>query len=117
MGGVKLKVSIAQDGSAQVVEVVSGPEMLKKAAIESAKGSTFQPPIMAYGDHLYDLTYVFELKPLECGEAGDSSYPRISHDSNIVTVSVQAPPICCLANGTTSVRSPKCLYLWKCGHS
>src|SRR4051812_10334991 len=42
VGRVELKVTIGQDGRTQKIDAVSGPEMLKKAAIESAKGSMFQ---------------------------------------------------------------------------
>lgn len=116
VGGVKLKVTIGDDGKVQTVEVANGPEMLKKSAVESAKGSTFQPLPANQGNQVYALTYVFELQFLNCGEAPDASYPRVKSESNIITISVQSMPICDPA-AEIPVRSARCLWLWRCGRS
>lgn len=112
MGAVKLKITITQDGVTQTVEAVSGPEMLKKAAVESAEASSFQPLHPEDVNRSYELIYIFELQVLDCGEALDPSYPHFKYGANIVTVSAQAIPIC--DPSADRFRSLKCLYLWKC---
>ena len=42
-GDVILSVTLATDGTAESVTVDSGPQMLRQAAVDSAKGSRFQP--------------------------------------------------------------------------
>lgn len=116
MGRVELKVTLGQDGRTQTVEALSGPEMLKKAAIESAKSSTFQAQDASQRDQAYELTYVFELHYLNCGEAPDTSYPRVTSDSDVVTISAEAMPICDPA-AEIPVRSARCLWLWRCGRT
>jgi TonB family protein len=116
IGGVKLKVKIGDDGKVQTVEVASGPQMLKKAAVDSAKESTFQPLPANQKGQVYELTYVFELQFLNCGEALDTSYPRVKSDSNIITISAQSMPICDPA-AEIPVRSARCLWLWRCGRT
>ena len=37
-GDVKLKITIAEDGTARTVEVTSGPEMLKRVAMDKREG-------------------------------------------------------------------------------
>ena len=42
---------------------------------------------VSQGDEVYELTYVFELQFLHCGEAPDPTYPHLKSDSNVVTIS------------------------------
>jgi TonB family protein len=114
-GEVNLDVTLASDGTASGVAVQSGPPMLRQAAVDSATRSQFRAdsegPVRTYL-----VTYRFVLdSPTSCER--DSSYPRLKHEGNVVTVTEQAALICDPAVSIERVRfrSAKCLYLWKCG--
>ena len=113
-GDVILSVTLATDGTAESVTVDSGPQMLRQAAVDSAKGSRFQPVGEGKVDHVYKLVYKFSFEVLPCFQAPDQSYPQVKVESNTVAISGQSVPICDPA-ADRRVRSPKCLFLWKCG--
>ena len=113
-GEVNLSITLAMDGTAESVTVDSGPPMLRQAAIESAKGSKFQPVSEGQVGQMYQLSYEFSLEVLGCEQARDQSYPRVTFDANTVEISEQVPPLCD-PGADIKVRSAKCLFLWKCG--
>jgi TonB family protein len=86
MGDVKIQVGVRQDGSVQSAELFSGHPILAPAALDSARKSAF-----------------------ECRGCGEqvTSYPRT------YTFGFHNGGGDC--GGTERVRSPSCLYLWKCG--
>src|SRR5579863_722739 len=87
MGDVAIRIAIRHDGSVISAEVVSGHPMLQAAALESAQKSSFRCwPECAEG-----TTFVF-----------------------VYTFGMRLDGPCCCASGER-LRSPKCLYLWKCG--
>jgi TonB family protein len=96
-GDVTIQIHIRKDGNVESAEVVSGPPMLKQAALESAQKSTFQCEGWSSGVFVlgcsdvvpsFTLTYTFgmrdDLDGLGCSSA-------------------------------TRPREAKCLYLWRCG--
>jgi len=97
MGDVRIQLRIRRDGSVDSAEILSGPPMLKQAALESAQKSTFECQSWSSGLFvvgcrdsvtLFVLTYTFGMRDdwdgLDCSSA-------------------------------TRPRDSKCLYLWKCG--
>jgi len=95
-GDVTVQIHIRKDGKVESAEVVSGPQMLKQAALESAQKSTFECEGWSSGVFVvgcrdavapFTLIYTFgirdDLDGLDC------------------TI--------------TRARSRKCLYLWACG--
>ena len=116
-GDVDLKISLRPDGTPATVQVESGPQMLKQAAVDSATRSRFQ---LASGDRAqdsYQLIYRFALdKARNCDQARDKSYPHIHYESNTITIAEQPVGLCDDAPETepVRVRSVKCLYVWKC---
>lgn len=62
---------------------------------------------------VYELTFMFKLKVLDCGEAADSSNPQAQFMANAITITAQSVPICDPA-ADQRVRSAKYLYLWRC---
>ena len=96
------------------IQVKSGPQMLREAAIESARKSLFQPVGREGGEHAYELVFKFVVDPTSCGESRDPSYPHVSNDLNTITISEKPIPICDPA-ADIRVRSAKCLFLWRCG--
>lgn len=86
MGDVKIRIVIRQDGSVSSADVVSGPPMLQRAALESAQKSKFRcQPDCTNDVTTFVFTYTFGLR---------------------------GGPCCC---ETVRPRSAKCVYLWKCG--
>jgi TonB family protein len=87
-GDVKVHVLIRKDGSVESAEVISGHPILKQAALESAQKSEFECRDCNDLGISSSLTYTFRL--WDHGGCGD-------------------------VVGVQPARSPKCLYLWKCG--
>jgi TonB family protein len=115
-GDVELSVVVRQDGTFESAEVLSGPTMLKQAALESAQHSQFECRSCTGASTAVRLVYTFELGPTIFCTAPDSRYPQVIQSQNHVTVVAQPVGTCDPAVLRTKVRSAKCLYLWKCGH-
>jgi TonB family protein len=86
-GDVVLQIAIRPDGSIASAEVISGHAMLKQAALDSVRKSTFLRQEETERTISYLLTYTFGL--------------RTGPDSGCT-------------DGGTFVRAPRCFYLWKC---
>jgi TonB family protein len=86
-GDVKLRVLIRRDGSIETAEVITGHLMLKAAALESVRKSTFECHSCGDTPTSYSLTYSFGFSDEGCKEVVQER----------------------------RVRSAKCAYLWKCG--
>jgi TonB family protein len=114
IGHVELSIIIDHDGKVTAVEVKSGPQMLRNAAVISAENSVFRPVTGEPSNQGYEVTYVFELEPRDCDQPRDNSYPHVKYEANVITIAEQPVPICD-PSGYTMVRSVKCLYLWRCG--
>jgi len=120
-GTVKLQLSIRKDGTLADVVALSGPSILKEAAVESAQKSQFDCRQCGRAIATYDLSYKFEL-PGQLSEAGDKCSKNPLHDDPEVTYSdgqvTVVPPKWCLPGtecpSPQRVRAAKCLYLWKC---
>ncbi len=133
VGDVKVRVSIRNDGGLESAEVVDGHPILKQAALDSAKDSTFECRDCK-GVESYFLTYTFAIddsnasKPDPCCCSHPSSEmkhfdPRIEQLLGHVSITVIAEPVCICpdacdvkwAEQHAKFRAAKCLYLWKCG--
>lgn len=91
-GEVVVKVTLAPDGTADAVTVLSGPPMLRQAAIDSAKRSQFEANHQNRAEG-YQVVYRFVLdQTTKCEH--DDSYPRVNFAANVVTVAEQNVPIC-----------------------
>jgi TonB family protein len=60
-GSVELNIAVRLDGSVQSIALVSGPPMLKAAAIESVQRREFECKDCHEPSLLYPVTYKFEL--------------------------------------------------------
>lgn len=120
-GTVKLQLSIRKDRTLADVTALSGPSLLKEAAIESAEKSQFDCRQCGKAIATYILSYKFEL-PGQLSETGDKCSKNPLHDDPEVTYSdgqvTVVPPKWCLSGfacpSPQRVRAAKCLYLWKC---
>ena len=112
-GPVELNITIQQDGTVDSAEVISGPQMLREAAVESAKQALFNCADCASGTTQFQLIESYELtEPYYC-DPPDKSYPRVSQNAGVITFTGQPAGTC--DPSATRVRAAKCLFLWKCG--
>lgn len=115
-GEVDLKITLKPDGTPRTVQVGSGPQNLRQAAVESATRSRFEVAPGNSAGESYQLIYRFVLDEARgCGQDRDKSYPHIHYESNTITISEQPMTTCDPVAEPTRVRSIKCLFLWKCG--
>ena len=112
-GEVDVDITLLDTGEPREVQVRSGPQMLREAAVESAKNSTFEAVPRSDSHSPYKLVYRFVLDATSCAEGRGPSYPRVSQDANLITITEKPVPICDPA-ADRRVRSPKCFYLWRC---
>ena len=128
-GDVVLKISVRPDGTIAFVTTVSGNSSLAEAAMESARHSEIECP-GCHGLTEKFLTYSFRISPVRAGPCcctsghPDSQLPTTQEFSEVNGhITIIAPPICVCpdscslawAEAHSKFRSPKCLYLWKCG--
>lgn len=122
-GDVEIELSIRQDGSVESAEVVSGPQLLKAAALDSARQSKFECRGCGNAVTSYALKYTFQFvdsgPPKDCDQQMTEAQPPAEVDSSHHRVKVFTRAIwtCDPASTVTFrlFRSPKCLYLWRCG--
>jgi TonB family protein len=120
-GEVKLTVYVNPDGTVASVDVESGHQMLKSAAVESATASHFE--CRGCGDGLwpYSLTYQFQIVPSNPEQYCNSTLavlsPKLDSERHQVTVPAWEEWTCdeVAQIRRERVRSAKCFYLWKCG--
>jgi TonB family protein len=116
-GSVELKLMLRPDGTVDSEEVVSGPAMLKQAALGLVSRTVFECKGCTETVTPFQVVFKFELGEAIFCEGRDQSYPRISQSANTVTVT-DRPFGTCDPSATIDkirVRSVKCLFLWRCG--
>jgi hypothetical protein len=118
-GDVDLMLAIRRDGSVASVVVVSGHPMLKSAAVDSAQRSQFGCGGCGDAVTLYALKYKFSITPRDppkdCTTPTEADPPvEIDPSGHQVTVSAAEIWTCDPEARSFKVRSPKCLYLWRC---
>lgn len=120
---VKVSLGIRRDGSIESAAVVSGHPLLQQAALDSAQHSHYECRGCTEPVAWFSLSYSFELRGNSCHPdvgATSSATPREEKLSSAEIeprnhVEVVAEGVCIIDSWPTKkVRSPKCLYLWKC---
>ena len=112
-GRVDLNIAVQPDGAVVSADVMSGPPMLREAAIEGAKQTRFDCARCVLPSTQFRIVYSFELAEAYYCNPPDPSYPRVSQSAGVVTFTGQPAGTC--DPSATRVRSAKCFYLWKCG--
>jgi hypothetical protein len=79
---VELMLQIQQDGTIQSVEVISGPSLLQRVAVESARQSQFECRECTDAVTPYKLVYSFQLSNGDCCNSPNS--PKVSASGNHV---------------------------------
>jgi TonB family protein len=114
-GEVQIKLEIRKDGSVASATLASGHPMLADAALNSAKQSRFECRDCQDDQTQYIVVYSFEIAASPgwpCPENGGAR--RVVQAGNRVTVTGD-PAMIDPYFSNISVRSAKCLYLWRCG--
>jgi hypothetical protein len=125
-GDVNLLLHVNEDEIVDSAAVVSGPEMLRPAALEGAQKSKFKCAGCGEAGGSYSLIYSFQLA--ETGACASNAPPgtdcqvEVQHAPNVIQsrnhVTIVAEAICTCDPGIVVVkkaRAMKCLHLWRCG--
>jgi TonB family protein len=125
VGDVDVLVEIREDGEVKSATAVKGHPILVQSAIDSARQSQFECDNCGTEGASLHLLYTFRLPGEdECCNAtkkepsspvAQEMIPRVEQTLNHITVVDR--PICFCDPGVMTlgkVRSPKCLYLWRC---
>jgi TonB family protein len=122
-GEVVLALGIRRDGSVESASVVSGPPILRQAALDSAQQSQFECRGCSEPVTSYSLAYTFRLVDVGCC-ATTEELAKIAHDygqlphviqsQNQITLIAESGCYC-ESIGIAKVRAAKCLYFWRCG--
>jgi hypothetical protein len=122
VGDVDLSLRVRRDGVVDSVLPIGGHVLLQQAAVESARQSRFECVNCGDGAASYTIRYQFRIAPRDPEKAcaaNETSPPPAELDLSRHQVTVFAWQIwtCDPVAATTYVRarSPKCLYLWRCG--
>jgi hypothetical protein len=125
-GDVILAVNLRGDGSVDTATVLSGPQMLRQMALESALKTKLRWDGCAILPASSQLIYRFELgeaiyclQSIELFSNGkpERPYPQITFTANVVDVYDRPIGTCDYAADVekTRARSARCLFLWRCG--
>ena len=123
-GDIDLMLAIRHDGSVESAVVLSGPALLRRAALNSAQQSQFECRNCSGSATPFRLVYTFQLvahtiscnAPEDCGRsAQDLPAPQVTQLENHVTVVNHVSDTCICDVQAVRRRSLKCLYLWRCG--
>jgi TonB family protein len=119
-GDVVVQVSVRKDGSIESVELFDGHPVLARAALDSAKQSTFACRGCAATTSSL-LTYTFGISGVcrfgpNC-EPLEPRAPQLTQSEDKITLTVEPACECdpAVTIVRTRVRAARCLYLWKCG--
>jgi hypothetical protein len=125
-GDANLMLHLKEGGDIESAAIVSGPQLLRPAALESVQKSKFKCAGCGEAGRSYSLTYSFQLIESGCcapspplgdnGQSSEQPVPSVIQSGNHVTLVAEALCICDPAE-VSKVRSIKCLYLWRCGTS
>jgi TonB family protein len=123
-GDVVLSIGIRRDGSVESAVVISGHPLLKQAVLESIQNSEFECRDCTEQITPYSVVYTFLIEGTGCApnrnvpatSPTQQVNPRSSGVVQIDQVTITAYQICIIDPvSSISVRSPKCLYFWRCG--
>jgi len=118
-GDVELNLSVREDGTLESAEVISGPIMLRQAALDSVHQSHFECRECGENPISYRIVYSFQLAAPEYGTGCvlklGATYPQFIQEQNHIIVIDQAAGIRDPLGHVTRARSVKCLFLWRCG--
>jgi len=122
-GDVTLSIGIRRDGSVESAVVINGHPLLKQAVLDSIQSSEFECRDCTEQITPYSVVYTFLIEGTGCTpnvNAPTMGPPQqTTHETKGAVqkdqVTITAQQICIVDPVSfISVRSPKCLYLWRC---
>jgi len=122
-GDVDVVLGIGHEGNVDSASVVSGPALLRQAALSSAQQSQFKCVGCTEAVTAYHLIYAFRLgETSHCATTTSTSTNGPDEPRSFVTQSLNHVTVFDTPIGTCDlepvlsrkVRAAKCLYLWKC---
>ncbi len=125
-GVVKLDLAVRHDGTLQSADVISGPAMLRQAALGAVQQARFEcqgcgdAPTQIHVAVQYTLGNVRPCPPAEESSTASietESYLQVTHSSDAISITDRPIGTCDYAAtiSKNSARSVKCLFLWHCG--
>jgi Gram-negative bacterial TonB protein C-terminal len=114
-GDVELRLAIRKDGALDSLVVVGGHPMLREAAVNSAQQSRFECRGCTSEVTFYSLIYSFQVKASPDWPCPKESGPHVVQRENHITITAE-PALVDPYFSYIQARSPKCLYLWRCGY-
>lgn len=114
-GDVELKLGFRKDGALDSIVVVSGHPMLVKAALNSAQQSQFECRGCKNEVSFHSLISSFQFDASPDWPRPEESGPHVVQSQNHITVTAE-PALVHPYFANVKARSPKCLYLWRCGY-
>jgi hypothetical protein len=117
-GDIVVMLGLHQDGSIESAEVISGPPLLREAALQSARQSQFECRKCSDRITPYRMVYTFQFSnSCDCEADSKQGQPPlgVTQSENHVSLVAQLACLCDPVAEIVKVRSARCLYLWKCG--
>jgi TonB family protein len=125
-GVVELDLAVRHDGTLQSADVISGPAMLRQAALGAVQQARFEchgcgeAPTQTHVAVQYTLG---EVRPCPATEESSTafiekeSYLQVTHSDDAISITDRPIGTCDYAAtiSKSSARSVKCLFLWHCG--
>lgn len=113
-GEVEIRLGIRKDGSVDSAFPLSGPDLLRPAAIDSARQSRFECHGCTDEVTSYSLVYSFQFYTGEAPCNRRRTDVQFNPLQKRVVVTAERPEIV-IDFSSFYVHSAKCLYLWACG--
>jgi TonB family protein len=115
-GDVEVNIRVRPDGSVESATIVSGPPLLQQAALDAAHKSAFECRGCSEAATPYTLVFAFQLDGGTHTTTEDHlrGTVRDAPSQSRVTI-VAETPLVIPYFASFSVRSAKCLWLWRCG--
>jgi TonB family protein len=114
-GDVEVSVRVRPDGRVDTATIVSGPPLLQQAALDAVQTSAFECRACGEASTPYSLVFAFRFDrgPHATVEDPPGTVADTPSQSR-VTILAEAP-VAIPYFSSTSARSVKCAYLWRCG--
>ena len=119
-GDVEVAVQVRPDGSVESAAIVSGLPLLNETALKAARSSLFECRGCGEATTPYSVVFAFRLVdrlPVGSGSNGQPQAIIVTPSQSRVIIVAETSVIddVVYAGIVRRARSPKCLWLWKCG--
>ena len=114
-GEVEVKIGVRPDGTVESAVIVRDVPLLASAALEAAQKSQFECRGCSEPVTPYVLLFAFRLdEPTSPVDLQQKDVVSVTASQGRVTIVAEPPPFR-YELASLAIRSPKCLWLWRCG--